>query len=145
MTRRELDRTALTLGAQVCLVLTVCTACAPSPVIAPSAEPTMVQTQQNEVEQLGLSQRKLGDLLRELYTTLPPDSARQLHDTQARWETLAHDECSWQRDLSGGGSMSSLVYATCLDRRLRERIDWLKLFLCEGYGSTGECQASKQY
>jgi uncharacterized protein YecT (DUF1311 family) len=106
---------------------------------------TMAQTQQNEVTHLKQSEQKLDKLTRELNGSLPPESSRQLQDLQARWSTLAHDECMWQRDLSGGGSMSTLVYATCLDRQTSERIDWLKLFLCEGHGSTGDCAASKQY
>jgi hypothetical protein len=136
---------ALSLGALVSVAALLGTGCAPAPPQTPSAATSMVQTQQSEVERLAASQQKLSALLRELDTTLPPDFSRRLHDTQLRWDTLAHDECTWQSDLSGGGSMSTLVRATCLDRRVRERIDWLKLFLCEGYGSTGECAASKRY
>ncbi|MGF6754549.1 lysozyme inhibitor LprI family protein [Paraburkholderia sp. GAS334] len=126
------------------LLLLLCAACT-APGAPPSAGPSMVQTQQSEAEHLADSQRKLQALLGELDHSLPAQPARDLHDTQAQWDALARRECAWQRGLSGGGSMSSLVYATCLDQRVQERINWLKLFLCEGYGSTGECAASKRY
>jgi uncharacterized protein YecT (DUF1311 family) len=105
----------------------------------------MVQTQQSAAEQLAADQHKLQALLGELEPALPAPSARELDGNQAQWDALARRECSWQRELSGGGSMSSLVYATCLDQRVKQRIDWLKLFLCEGYGSTGACAASNRY
>jgi hypothetical protein len=105
----------------------------------------MVQTQQDAVAQLKQSQQKLDTLVDELAATLPPDSAQPLRQLESRWNALARDDCAWQRDLSGGGSMSSLVYASCLDARIHERINRLKILLCEGYGSTGECSASKRY
>jgi len=134
-----------TPGALLALALVLCAGCASSPAGAPSAAPTMQQTEQDEAARLRADQQKLAQLLHELNTSLPPGSAQQLGQSQPRWEVLARDECGWQRELSGGGSMAPLVYLTCLDQRVRNRIDWLKLFLCEGYGSTGECAASKRY
>lgn len=138
-TRRRL------VGAPLALAVLLCAGCTFSPGGAPSAAPTMLQTQQDAADRLKADQQRLNQLLHELNTSLPSASARQLEQNQPRWETLARDECGWQRELSGGGSMAPLVYLTCLDQRVRERINWLKLFLCEGYGSTGECAESKRY
>jgi uncharacterized protein YecT (DUF1311 family) len=130
--------------------LSLCAGCIappaqPQAASGPTSGPTMVQTQQSAAEQLAADQHKLQALLGELEPALAAPSARELDGNQAQWDALARRECSWQRELSGGGSMSSLVYATCLDQRVKQRIDWLKLFLCEGYGSTGACAASNRY
>jgi uncharacterized protein YecT (DUF1311 family) len=132
-------------GVPLALAFLLCAGCVSSPAGAPSAAPTMQQTAQEAADRLNADTQQLNQLLHQLNTSLPPQSAKQLTQTQPRWETLARDECGWQRDLSGGGSMAPLIYLTCMDQRVRERINWLKLFLCEGYGSTGECAASKRY
>lgn len=132
-------------GALLAPAFLLCAGCASLPGSAPYKAPTMLQTEQDAADRLKADQQRLSQLLQQLNTSLPAASAQQLAQNQARWQALARDECGWQRDLSGGGSMAPLVYLTCLDQRVSERINWLKLFLCEGYGSTGECDASKHY
>ena len=132
-------------GALLAAAFLLCAGCASLPGSAPYAAPTMLQTEQDAANRLKANQQRLSQLLAQLNTSLPSESAQQLGQNQARWQTLARDECGWQRDLSGGGSMAPLVFLTCLDQRASERINWLKLFLCEGYGSTGDCDASKHY
>ncbi|CAM2157461.1 DUF1311 domain-containing protein [Pararobbsia alpina] len=109
-----------------------------------SSGPTMIEMQQTAVEKLAKAQHQLQTLIGELDKTLPPDSVSDFHSNQHEWSTLTQRECAWQRELSGG-SMAPLMYTSCLEARTRQRINWLKLFLCEGYGSTGECDASKRY
>jgi len=133
------------LGASLAFALLLCGGCVSQPDSSPSAAPTLLQTQQDEAARLKANEQKLDRLLSELNTSLPATATQQLTQNQAHWASLAREECGWQRDLSGGGSMAPLVYLTCMDQRVLNRIDWLKLFLCEGYGSTGECAASKRY
>jgi len=133
------------LGSPIAFALVLCGGCTSQSVSPPSVTPTMLQTQQDEAARLKANEQKLDGLLNELNTSLPAIAAQQLTQNQARWASLARDECSWQRDLSGGGSMAPVVYLTCMDQRILNRIDWLKSFLCEGYGSTGECAASRRY
>ena len=132
-------------GALLGIVLVLCGGCASSPASAPTAAPSMLQTQQDAAARLKADQQKLDTLVGELNVKLPADSARQLAQSQPRWASLVRDECIWQRDLFDGGSMAPLVYLTCMDQRVRNRIDWLKMFLCEGYGSTGQCAASARF
>lgn len=132
-------------GVPLVVAFLLCAGCASSPVSAPPAAPTMQQTVQGAADQLKADTQQLTQLLQELNQSLPAESAKRLRQTQSRWDTLARDECGWQHDLSGGGSMAPLVYLTCMDQRVRYRIKWLKPFLCEGYGATGECAASKRY
>lgn len=110
----------------------------------PASETTVGMTQ-SAGGNLAATQRALQSLVGELDKALPPASANALQTNQRQWSALAKRDCAWERALYDGGSMASLVYANCLEQRTRQRIDWLKPFLCEGYGSTGECDASKRY
>jgi uncharacterized protein YecT (DUF1311 family) len=69
---------------------------------------------------------------------LPP-----LSEVQVKWEHFRNAQCSWERDLYRGGSMTSMVNALCLAGLTERRIDELKGFLC-GMGG-GTCAESRIY
>ena len=128
-----------------CMSGIVCGIASASPAPAIPASETTAGMTQSAGAQLEATQHQLQALLGELDKALPPASVNGFHANQRQWSALAKRECTWERNLSGGGSMAPMVYANCLEERTRQRIDWLKIFLCEGYGSTGECDASKRY
>jgi len=88
---------------------------------------------------------RLETLLRELHTSLTPSSVEELRTIQADWARLRERDCQWEKSLFSGGSVAPLVYARCVEARTLERINRLKLFLCEGSGMTGPCEASERY
>ena len=88
---------------------------------------------------------KLNRLLKELRNTLPADAWAELKAVQAVWKNFKNKDCSWERRLFKDGSVAPLVYGHCLETHNLERIEKLKLFLCEGYGMTGPCEASEKY
>ena len=88
---------------------------------------------------------KLESLLEELGSKLGQKEGAQLVSVQTRWAELRDLDCDWERSFFLGGSAAPLVYAKCLKARTDERIDRLKILLCEGAGMTGPCAASEKY
>jgi uncharacterized protein YecT (DUF1311 family) len=88
---------------------------------------------------------KLNRLLDELQKNLPAEKWSALKSIQAIWEEFRNKDCSWERGFFEDGSAAPLVYGNCLETHDLERIKRLKLFLCEGYGMTGPCEASERY
>ncbi len=88
---------------------------------------------------------KLKRLLDELHHTLTAAAASELAAVQTHWETFRNRDCSWERQFFQDGSVAPLVYSQCLKTHTLQRIERLKLFLCEGYGMTGPCEASEKY
>ncbi|MDQ2693854.1 MAG: DUF1311 domain-containing protein [Pseudomonadota bacterium] len=84
-------------------------------------------------------------LLGELESTLPPPAWSALKAAQERWEQFTASDCAWQRGMFEDGSAAGLVQGQCLEAHVGQRIEDLKLFLCEGYGMTGPCEASEKY
>jgi uncharacterized protein YecT (DUF1311 family) len=91
------------------------------------------------------AEEKLRALLAELSPKLKPATRPELDQIQAQWRTLRERECKWEEGLSDGGSVAPAVYATCVSALTRQRIERLRLFLCEGAGMTGPCDASRRY
>jgi len=91
------------------------------------------------------AKKRLGALLAELDGVLQPQVRQSLAGVQTRWAELRDLDCRWERSLFEGGSVAPLVYASCIAAQTEQRIDRLKLFLCEGAGMTGPCEASRKY
>jgi uncharacterized protein YecT (DUF1311 family) len=89
--------------------------------------------------------KKLTALLNDLKQSLEPEKWQELHDLQAAWVTLRDRDCRWETSFAAGGSIAPLVSANCVANLTRERIARLKIFLCEGQGLTGPCDASRKY
>ena len=88
---------------------------------------------------------KLQALLDELWTTLTPQARAELGRIQAQWEALRNRDCTWERGFFEGGSIAPMVYLNCVTTLTQARINHLKIFLCEGHGMTGPCEASRKY
>jgi uncharacterized protein YecT (DUF1311 family) len=96
----------------------------------------------NEAEQL---QILLDVLLKELDGRLDATQKERLEKVQSQWIEYKDEHCQWQSALSEGGSVRSTTYSTCIISLTWNRIEELKLDLCEGFGMTGSCEASKRY
>ena len=91
------------------------------------------------------SEKKLQALLGELRARLDSTRFRQLQRVQVKWQTYRSAHCSWEGDAVSGGSMTPMVVSGCYRALTEERIQDLKLNLCEGEGEAGECDASHRY
>jgi uncharacterized protein YecT (DUF1311 family) len=89
--------------------------------------------------------KRLRRLLGELDRVLQPEARQRLSGVQQDWLALRDHDCQWERSLFQGGSAAPLVYATCIATQTEQRIDRLKMFLCEGAGMTGPCEGSRKY
>ncbi len=107
---------------------------------------TQFEMNQCAIDKAGDSQRKLDQLLQELQLKYQgKDQGPVLIQIQQDWEILKEKDCLWQKSFSGNGSIAPTLFYLCLFRHNSERIDELKIFLCEGAGLTGPCEASKKY
>jgi uncharacterized protein YecT (DUF1311 family) len=89
--------------------------------------------------------KRLAALLAELDGGLESHERQALAEVQARWAELRDLDCKWERSFFEKGSVAPLVYASCIATQTEQRIDRLRLFLCEGAGMTGPCEASRKY
>ena len=90
-------------------------------------------------------EQKLDNLLLELGKALEPSESEALRSVQAEWVGYRDSHCEWQAGFFADGSIRPTIYETCIDELTWDRIDELKLDLCEGWGMTGECEASSVY
>lgn len=90
-------------------------------------------------------QARLDALLKELSGVLPKSEFTRLTAVQKAWTSYRDLHCQWQASFFEGGSIQPTERSTCLSSVIWNRIDELKLNLCEGRGLTGECAASKKY
>jgi uncharacterized protein YecT (DUF1311 family) len=90
-------------------------------------------------------QATLDALLKELAGALEKSEVARLTTVQKLWTSYRDSHCEWQASFFEGGSIRPTEHLTCLSSVIWNRIDELKLNLCEGHGMTGECAASKKY
>ena len=90
-------------------------------------------------------QAKLDALLKELSGVLEKSELTHLTAVQKVWTSYRDMHCQWQSSFFEGGSIQPTERSTCLSSVIWNRIDELKVNLCEGRGMTGECAASKKY
>ena len=89
--------------------------------------------------------RTLRTLLAELRGNLRPGAQAELRELQSQWMALRDRDCRWEQSFFEGGSVAPMINASCRAAFTQERIGRLKLFLCEGAGMTGPCEASRRY
>ena len=87
----------------------------------------------------------LDSLIQDLRGHLEQAEYAQLLNVQRDWTQYRDGHCKWQAHFAEGGSIQPTEYATCIDVVTWNRIDELKLNLCEGNGMTGACTASAKY
>jgi uncharacterized protein YecT (DUF1311 family) len=90
-------------------------------------------------------QALLDTLVQELKKTIGRTASEELTGTQATWVTYRDTHCRWQAKFFEGGSIQPTVYSECLIGLTWSRIDDLKFDLCEGWGMTGPCAASRRF
>jgi uncharacterized protein YecT (DUF1311 family) len=90
-------------------------------------------------------QQLLGALLTDVGNTLDAGEMKQLQDVQVEWRDYRDAHCQWQAAFFEGGSIQPTVHSGCLIDLTWNRIQELKINLCEGNGMTGPCEASSRY
>jgi len=70
---------------------------------------------------------------------------KRLEGNQKDWEQWVRNDCQWESDFFEGGSIQPMVSSLCIANAAANRIDRLRIFLCEGAGMTGECDRSRAY
>jgi len=91
------------------------------------------------------AKKRLAALLAELDTVLTPPARTSLATVQTRWVAFRDLDCKWEQAAFEGGSVAPAVYASCVTSQTEQRIQRLSIFLCEGAGMTGPCEASERY
>ncbi len=88
---------------------------------------------------------KLSSLITELQKHMGESQYSALLQIEVNWEKIAKDHCEWVAGFFEGGSIQPSWFYGCLSRQYQQRIEELRLNLCEGYGMTGECASSLKY
>lgn len=91
------------------------------------------------------SNQKLSQLIEALQETVSAEKWNELQTLQTQWEQGRDANCTWEASFFEGGSIQPTNYQLCVADYNQQRIDRLKIFLCEGAGMTGPCPASEQY
>lgn len=87
----------------------------------------------------------LDELLAELENRIWEEAWTELQNTQEIWGQYRDQDCLWKSNFVFGGSIEPLRRGLCFAVHNKERLDSLKLLLCEGAGMTGPCEASEYY
>jgi uncharacterized protein YecT (DUF1311 family) len=90
-------------------------------------------------------QQLLEELLKELNGRLGGSEKERLAEAQSLWSRYMDAHCRWRASFFEGGSVQPTMHSTCISSLTWNRIEELKLVLCEGAGMTGPCEASKRY
>ena len=88
---------------------------------------------------------KLESLITELQGHMDDSQYTMLLNIEENWEKAIVEHCKWEANFFAGGSIQPLQFAECLNQQYLNRIDELRLNLCEGNGMTGECEESLNY
>ena len=89
--------------------------------------------------------RNLASLMKALEAKLENEALLALREIQAQWQMQAIRGCQWESGFFGKGPVRRGVLVRCVETLTGDRIDRLKLFLCEDAGATGPCEASGRY
>jgi len=126
-----------------------------SPAPSTSAESTPGPCYQSARTQLELNQcagentqaayTKLNSLIAELRGNMDSSQYTMLLKIEADWEEAIAEHCNWEANFFAGGSIQPMWFAGCLTQQYLDRIDVLRISLCEGHGATGECEESLKY
>ena len=114
---------------------------------SPCEQTAITQHELNECseERAKLSHTKLDSLIDELASQLDETRRERLIEIEAAWEKMILEHCQWQASFFDDGSIKPLWFSECLNQQYLDRIESLRLNLCEGNGMTGECEESLKY
>jgi len=90
-------------------------------------------------------EHRLSNLLTNLQLSMPAISYQELLKTEKEWEQVSTDHCWWYDGFWLAGSVRNIMLFDCMVNQYDQRIDNLRLFLCEDHGLSGECEASLRY
>jgi uncharacterized protein YecT (DUF1311 family) len=97
------------------------------------------------VQQQEYAYQSLQNLLNEIKQRFSEDNWNQLSVIQSNWETYRESDCRLYQELFEGGSIATMQYEICLYNHDVDRINQIKIYLCDGYGMTGPCDESNNY
>lgn len=90
-----------------------------------------------------ISQDSLNKLIKQLHHKFKDHQT--LDKAQTAWSKYQKLHCQFISQQFAGGSIQPLEYNGCIEKLNWQRVDDLKVMLCEGAGMTGPCQASKAF
>ena len=76
---------------------------------------------------------------------LPVGMAEQLDTLQIKWGELVEMQCKWESNFLYGNSSAPMAYISCMATKTKDRLQQLRVFLCEGQGSNGLCKNAEKY
>ena len=143
-------------GRQIAVIAAVAAVTAGAGSASPAAPQDKVDCAQEQTTQFAMnlcahrameqSQAMLDGLLEELGEKYAGSAdGDSLLAIQKEWVEFRDLDCSWESGAYAGGSIEPLIHSNCLTARNLERIDRLRIFLCDGGGMTGPCEASERY
>jgi len=107
------------------------------------ADATACAAKDAEAERARL-QRLLQDLRRKFTAKKQDRQWQRLESMQKDWEQFARNDCNWESGFSDGGSMQ-IINSLCMANAAANRIERLRIFLCDNTGMAGECKESRAY
>ena len=76
---------------------------------------------------------------------LPADVVSKLDDAQAAWQVFVEQQCTLEGKFWYGNSAAPMAAISCRATRAAERIEQLRLFLCDDQGRDGICPEASKY
>ncbi len=84
-------------------------------------------------------------LIEELNGHMGAEQYATLLSIQSEWEEFAVKHCEWEANFFEGGSIRPKLLIYCLNNQYRQRINELRINLCQGNGMSGECEEALKY
>ena len=112
-----------------------------------NCQAAMTQFEINYCSHLKRSEKlsKLNSLISDLQGYMDESQYASLVEIEVNWQKVAIEHCQWQADFFSTGSVRPMWLEGCLAQQYSQRVDSLRMNLCEGNGMTGECKESLSY
>ena len=90
-------------------------------------------------------QRLLQDLRRKFTASRQERQWQRLESLQKDWEQFTRSDCNWETGFAEGASMQPMINSLCMANATANRIERLRIFLCDNAGAAGECKEAQAY
>jgi uncharacterized protein YecT (DUF1311 family) len=90
-------------------------------------------------------QRLLQDLRRKFIASRQEGQWLRLETLEKEWEQFARNDCNWETGFSDGASMQPVINSLCMANATANRVERLRIFLCDKAGAAGECKEARAY
>ena len=90
-------------------------------------------------------QRLLQDLRRKFTAGRQERQWQRLESLQKDWEQFTRSDCNWETGFAEGASMQPMINSLCMANATANRIERLRIFLCDNAGAAGECKEAQAY